>query len=502
MHSLNRTYKEAIDYISKFQFHGFKLGLERMEAIASALKNPHKKYPSIHIAGTNGKGSVCAFLEAILRVSGIKTGLYTSPHLYTLRERFRIDGRLISKDELTNLIFEVRNLIERGFELSYFEFTTIIAMLWFARKGVDIAIFETGLGGRLDATNIIEPIISIITNISIDHKSFLGNTIEEIAYEKAGIIKQNGIVVTGVKDKSALKVIEDISERKGAVLYRIDRDFFYELNNKANAKHNITLCYNYNICHNISNHDTKEAIKESAPTDNPCIIDDIEVGLTGRHQAENASIASFSAVLLRHCFAKKTNQLISPLNNIFNGIFYETIRKGIGSASWPARGEIIEASLRGIKPPSKRFVLIDGAHNEAGIIALTELLRELKGGAKGAFVNGLCLKGLVWAMSNEGGDKDFIRLFSIIAPLFDVIVITEPTGPRQPVTIEEWKRHLDNSPLLSTTPQPTIIMEKSWDKALNTGISKLSNREDLLTVSGSLYLCGAVRNYLINHTTS
>jgi dihydrofolate synthase/folylpolyglutamate synthase len=206
MHGYN-NFRSALSYIDKFQFHGLHLGLERMTAILKVLGAPERAYPCLHIAGTNGKGSTCAMAASILQAAGYRVGLYTSPHLSSLRERFRIGDTMISEEELTREIEKIRHFIERGYELSYFEYTTAVAMDWFAEREVDLAVFETGLGGRLDATNVITPLVSVITNISLEHQSYLGSTIPEIAREKAGIIKRGIPVVTGVKSRSAKEVI-------------------------------------------------------------------------------------------------------------------------------------------------------------------------------------------------------------------------------------------------------------------------------------------------------
>ncbi|OCC14467.1 Dihydrofolate synthase [Dissulfuribacter thermophilus] len=427
-------YQEALNYISRFQFHGFKLGLERMHSILNALDNPHKQYPCIHIAGTNGKGSVCAFLEAILKESGVKVGLYTSPHLYSLRERFRINGNLISEQELTGLIFEIKKFTDKGFELSYFEYTTTIAMTWFARCGVDLAIFETGLGGTLDATNVVTPIISIITNISLEHQAFLGNTIREIAGEKAGIIKPNSKVITGAKDPEALNVIFDVSRRQGAKLFTLGKDFYYT------PKDNNHMDFFFG--------------KRQ--------INDLQVGLLGRHQMENASLSLAASNIL-----EEEQWTITE----------DSIRKGLKTPFWPGRGEIIRHDFT---------CLLDGAHNTAGITALNRLLDEVLPEFRGR------RKGLLWAMSDEGGDKDFKRLLNMIAHRFDWIVITEPPGPRRPISVESWKDiDLDIS----------VKLDSDWNKALRHALTKLE-KGDLLVVSGSLYLVGSVRTILRNEITS
>ena len=425
-------YNQAIQYISGFQFHGFRLGLERMEAIAQALDNPHKRYPCIHVAGTNGKGSVCAFLESIFIEAGLKVGLYTSPHLHCLEERFRMNREKISKGELAELIFKIKRLVEQGYELSYFEYTTIIAMDWFAKKGVDIAIFETGLGGRLDATNIVYPKISIITNISLEHQAFLGDDLGQIAWEKAGIIKESRPVVCGVREKEALAVIRQRAEELGASLYLLGRDFDYTpLGGEM-------MDFSWN---------GREYLKG------------LRLGLTGRHQMENASLAISASLLLKETHLR--------------GLTQEAISQGLKGVKWPGRGEIVTTS--------KGRIILDGAHNRAGILSLRRLLQE-----DGHFSRANA-RILLWAMSDEGGDKDFTGLLGLISDDFDRIIITEPPGPRHPVTIDEWRAKLGK--------ENRFKFEGNWSAALKRALAYLSN-DSVLVVAGSLYLIGAVREVL------
>lgn len=213
-------YQEALDYlyqlypdISNKGWDAYKPGLERMESMAQAMHNPHAKYPVIHIAGTNGKGSVSHMLSAVLQSAGFKVGLFTSPHLIDFNERIKISGIPIKHDRVVDYV-ETMNPVLEEFKPSFFEFTNMMAFQYFLEEEVDVAIIETGLGGRLDSTNIVEPILSIITNIGWDHQKFLGNTLEAIASEKAGIIKRNTPCVIGRKQKD----IADVFIRKAEAL--------------------------------------------------------------------------------------------------------------------------------------------------------------------------------------------------------------------------------------------------------------------------------------------
>ncbi len=430
------TYSKALDYLNQFQFHGFRLGLERIEAILKALGNPHKAYPSIHIAGTNGKGSTCAFLSSILTQAGLKVGLYTSPHLFSLTERFQINQRNIEEQTLAELIYYIKSFVEKGFELSYFEYTTAIAMKWFAQQKVDIAIFETGLGGRLDATNVIEPEVSIITNISLDHQSYLGKTIPEIAKEKAGIIKPHRPVVSSVLTPEAAEVMEKQCMALNAPLYKIDRDFFVQ---------------SLDVMH--MDYKGLEVTLNKA-----------QLGLLGEHQAVNSSLAVVCSELLRQAGWDIT---------------LHHIKDGLAKSAWPGRGELLQG---------KCPVLLDGAHNMDGIIKLKKLLSGLEGLN---ILGSSHKKLLLWACSNEGGDKNYSGMLNKLACDFDTIIITEPPGPRNPVKIEEWQE------VIEKLPKKTLVI-KEWSKGLDKAV-ELATKKDLLGIAGSLYLVGAARKKLFDN---
>jgi dihydrofolate synthase/folylpolyglutamate synthase len=208
-------YKDILQYLYSLETPKIKLGLERVQALLDKIGNPEKNLKYIHVAGTNGKGSVCAMLLYILKEAGYKVGLYTSPHLKRFNERIRINDKFISDNEIAGYFLKVKPHITNQ---SFFEITTAMAFLYFYDKKVDFAVLEAGLGGRLDATNVVNPLASVITNIGLEHTNLLGNSIEKIAFEKAGIIKNNVPVVTGAKGK-ALKVIEKIAGERNAPLF-------------------------------------------------------------------------------------------------------------------------------------------------------------------------------------------------------------------------------------------------------------------------------------------
>jgi dihydrofolate synthase/folylpolyglutamate synthase len=202
-----QEYKNTLNFLFGLQKFGMKFGLENIKHLLDFLENPETNYPTVHIAGTNGKGSTAAMIASILTASGYKTGLYTSPHLIDFTERIRIDGKPISSKEVVIYGKKLKSQIQKS-KATFFEATTAIAFQYFSDKNVDVALIETGLGGRLDATNVIKPELSIITTIGMDHSEQLGNTIQSIASEKAGIIKSRTPCITSVKNASALKIIK------------------------------------------------------------------------------------------------------------------------------------------------------------------------------------------------------------------------------------------------------------------------------------------------------
>jgi dihydrofolate synthase/folylpolyglutamate synthase len=431
MSSANGSYLSAVEYLDGFQFHGYRLGLERMDAILAALGNPHGTYPCVHVAGTNGKGSVCAMTAGILTAAGSRIGMYTSPHLQSLRERFTVGGGMISESDLHRLILKIRELVEAGYELSYFEYTTTVAMVWFAEQGVDLAVFETGLGGRLDATNVVRPLVSVITNISLEHCSFLGRTIPEIAWEKAGIIKKDVPVISGVADGPARSVIRERSLELDAPLFELGSDF--TVRRSADG----TLDFR----------------------GRDWGINGLELVLKGDHQTANAGLAIAACERLGEAGFR---------------IPEAAVRSGCRSVSWPCRGEFLRGSS---------LALLDGAHNPDGIRTLKALLKDFFSG-EGIRIG---CRTLLWACSNEGGDKDFVSMLNEIAPFFQRCIITEPAGPRKPVTVEDWQK--------AGVPAGALLM-KDWREAVDACLNG-SCSSDFLCAAGSLYLVGAVRARLI-----
>jgi len=304
------SYNNCLSTIYNLRRYGIILGLSTIRKILQGLGDPQDTFNSIHVAGTNGKGSIASALAKILHVSGYKVGLYTSPHLVRFNERICINDRHVADEDIVASYEAVKSVHHGSREPTFFEFATAMALCEFGRQKVDWAVIETGMGGRLDATNIIKPALSIITNISLEHKIYLGNTIAEITREKGGIIKNNVPVVTGVKQKNAISVLKTIADSKSAQLYRFGNAFRVRRSNGA---------FNYFGLENVWRN--------------------IHTGLLGNHQINNAALVLASCEIL-----SKNNLNLTPQN----------IKDGLVQNRWPGRLEIVSWSP---------LILLDGAHN-------------------------------------------------------------------------------------------------------------------------------------------
>ena len=315
------SYQQSITYLYGLQKFGIKFGLAKISKLLSSIDNPHKKLSSIHIAGTNGKGSTASCLASVLSKAGYQVGLYTSPHLSSFTERIKIGNHEISRkdvDRLTQLLINKANQID---SITFFEFVTAMALLYFAEKKVDLCILEVGMGGRLDATNVVSPVVSIITNISKEHEYYLGNTLLEIAHEKAGIIKQKSSLITGATQASVLTLFRKRCRHLKTDFYRLEKDFSIQLRNKQFDYHGI--------------HDN---------------LEDIKIGLLGDYQYNNAALALAAVELLRtkHYHIEK-----------------EAIYRGLSDVIWPGRLEMVKRSP---------LVILDGAHNPVAMNSLRKAL--------------------------------------------------------------------------------------------------------------------------------
>lgn len=291
------TYEETIEYLysatPQFERIGaaaYKPGLDTARRLDTAWGNPHRLYPTIHVAGTNGKGSTCHTLAAILQSQGYRTGLYTSPHLVDFRERMRVNGEMIPQQDVIDFVARFRDM-DLGVAPSFFELTTIMAFDFFARRKVDIAVIETGLGGRLDTTNIISPVLSVITNISLDHTAQLGNTVAQIATEKAGIIKRNTPVVIGNSSGEGVrKVFEETALLMGAPIAFADDEKWYDSAEMSDA----AILYHGTLAGDITGELTGDCQKENAATI-LCAIEQLRRG--GLEISDDALRTGFAHVM-------------------------------------------------------------------------------------------------------------------------------------------------------------------------------------------------------------
>ena len=324
------AYLETLERIYNLRGGVIDLRLERIERALALFDHPEKTFPSFHIAGTNGKGSTAAMLHRILCCAGYRTALYTSPHLVSFTERMRIDDEQITPDEVVALADEIWRRTEgSNIALTFFEIVTVMALVYFARRQVDVAVIEVGLGGRFDATNLVRSIVSVITTISKDHEAFLGSDIASIAREKGGIIKRGVPVVCGALPPEAMQVINEIALTNQAACYRLGQNFKLKL--KTNG------AFDYN----------------GANWNMP----DLSVALPGAHQIRNAGVATAALEVVDDRF---------PTSEA-------AIRSGLQNVSWPGRLETI------LTDPA---VIIDGAHNREGIDVLADELRKLRRGRR------------------------------------------------------------------------------------------------------------------------
>jgi dihydrofolate synthase/folylpolyglutamate synthase len=351
------------------QRFGIKLGLDVIQNILDHLQNPENTFSCIHIAGTNGKGSIASGLASILSASGYKVGLYTSPHLIKFNERITINGIEVSDKAIVSSYQAVKSIAKTDREPTFFEYTTAMALHLFAGSNVDWAIIETGMGGRLDATNVLSPALCVISNISMEHRFYLGSTIAEITGEKGGIIKHNTPVVTGVTQKSAIKVLQQIASDKSAPLYRLGEHF------KVRRSKNGGFSYS-GIDHQWEK---------------------MKTGLPGSHQVDNA------ALILAACEVLMQKGLSIELSRIKNTL---------ATYTWPGRLEIIPAS------ENIPEIIIDGAHNLMSARKLSTYLKQEYSHKKITLVIGIL------------NDKPFESILQSLLPHCNRVILTQPAIDR------------------------------------------------------------------------
>ena len=433
-HQKKAAYRRTLEWIHSVGRFGMKQGLERMEALLSLLGNPHRELRYVHIGGTNGKGSVAAMLAAVLQESGYRTALYTSPYIFAFNNRMSIDGRDIDNDRLVELVRRVRPLVEqvgaddRLGPMTEFEVVTALALTYFAAEKPDLVVLEVGLGGRFDATNVIRPLLTVITNINLDHTGVLGETIGAVAGEKAGIIKTGVPVLTGASNQEAGAIITQACRKHRAPL-------FYALASGESAPEGVKGAYG----------SRKEITAEGQLIDYRGFVrsySDLFIPLRGLHQVANAALALASMEMLGEYgfnFPEKD------------------LRRGLAKTTWPARLELI-----GQNP----LLILDGAHNPAAMQALAAALPEHFSYRRLILVLGVM------------EDKDPSMLDHIL-PLADTVVLTRPDLPRSAAPAQI-------AAALKNRFQGQVITEERVKCAVDKALS-LAGPDDAVLVTGSFY---------------
>ncbi len=431
------NYEEALNYIHGTYKFGKKIGLTNIRDLLQRMGNPEKQLKIIHIAGTNGKGSVSSFIHGGLSAAGYRVGLFTSPYLETFRERMQINGIKISEDHLIQSTSRVKEKIEEmvqegKHQPSEFEVVTAIALDYFHNRSVDFLVLEVGMGGRFDATNAVDhPLLSIITNIGYDHTEYLGDTLDKIAYEKAGIIKEEIPVIVYPQEEEAMTAIEEVARKKNARLIPVDfSSLVLEGSSLKEQTFSVTL--------------------------GETSYSSITIRLLGSYQIYNC-ITALTA--LEHL--KSQGQVTYTVEAIKNG-FYKT--------RWPGRFEILSENP---------LTIIDGAHNPQAGKALGETVKKHLPKASITFIIGMLL------------DKDIQSFLQEIAPLGTRFVLTKPFGPRaaEPEYLKEK---------LLPYEKP-IIIEPSVPKAIDRAFA-LTPGEEVIILVGSLYMIGEARTYIMQNS--
>ncbi len=442
---VDTLYQQALDYIYSFVDYetmhlprdAVSYDLRRMEELLTRLGKPHLRAKSIHIAGTKGKGSTAAMIASVLSTSGYKTALYTSPHLIDLRERFRVDGELISEAAVVVLVarlkpeVEVVNSRATYGQLTTFELLTALGFLYFAQKGVDFQVVEVGLGGRLDATNVITPEVCIITSINLDHTDVLGDSLAEIATEKAGIIKPGVVVVSSPQSEEVARVIEERCLSCGAKLVRVGRDVTwqglgFDVDSQLLVVNGILDSYR------------------------------LSIPLLGRYQLENAAVAVAALEVLA--------------GKGFD-ITHDSITRGLSRVNWPGRFQVF-----GHNP----LIVVDGAHNPASARGLKQSVEHYFKGQAGYKEGGKPFDHAILVIGTSF-DKDIAGIVSELYPIFDRVIVTHSRHPRAMATeiiMAEFRKHGVEARSVGTVPEAVSL-------ALTT-----AGERDLVCVTGSLFVVG------------
>jgi dihydrofolate synthase/folylpolyglutamate synthase len=433
------NYTQVINYLNSLERFGIQLGLERITKLLELLGNPHKDLRCIHIAGTNGKGSVATFIGKILHNAGFKVGIYTSPHFVSFTERITINEIPILEDRIAEIISNkilpaIKTITQNLTHPTYFEIATAIAFKYFTEEKVDLAVIEVGLGGRLDATNVITPLVSVITSINLEHQDVLGEKLEQIAYEKAGIIKHKVPIVTAATQSEVIKVIKEVAKQKNAPLYRVGKDIKFTIDKYPTLNSN----YQFNL---------KGILKEYRG---------LQTSLLGYHQIINATTA-ISAI-----------ELLGKYHG-FN-ISTQYIKRGLLQAKIRGRLELI-------KKNSINF-LLDGAHNPASANILTKALKDYFPTQKLIFIIGIL------------DDKD-------IGGIIRELLYNNKNLSRVIITRAKIKRAVNPDKIYHEVSKYTDKINLLPNVAESIKYAKsISANTDLICITGSLYTVAEAIEFL------
>ena len=420
MNEINRFFEERQVQL------GMNFGLSRMEALLAKLGNPHVGLKYIHIAGSNGKGSTLHFLKEILLAEGLRVASFTSPYLIRLNEQVKVNREEISDEDFVSGFQELWPIVQEmdgeGNGPTQFEILTAMAFSYFSKQDTDLVLLETGLGGRLDTTNVVQPLLSIITSISLEHTNFLGNTLGEIAYEKAGIIKKGAPIISGVTTAEPAKVIEEKASSMDVPYYQIDKDIRIQAIKQSKLGQSFSFSF-----------------KDTT-------IENIAIKMLGRHQINNAALAIAAATI------------------VSGDIHEQSIRKGIGEAQWNGRFEMIS---------DEPLIIIDGAHNPAGIEVLLDTLKTRYPEFTYKFI------------FSSFRDKDYAKMLSLLEKEASQITVTE----------FKHERAANAEALYEHCTKEKRELEKDWQKAIITGKQR-TNAQDVLVITGSLYFLSLVRKFV------
>lgn len=451
---IEKNYQDALDFLysfidyslkRSFRYTAEKFNLERMHKFLGYLGDPHKDYCIIHVTGTKGKGSVSAMCASVLAAQGFKTGLYTSPHMVDFTERIQINGNHISKRDLVEIVETLKPITDKVPEITTFELTTALAFVYFSQQSADYVVLEVGLGGRLDATNVVDPLVSVITSISYDHVKILGNTLSEIAAEKAGIIKPNKPVVFSPQKEEARLKLEQFAQANNSPIIRVGRDYLYAADSHSLDGQTLLLW---------------------TPEEQPLVDEFIESGgrdvwspmrlripLLGFHQVENAATA-YATLKTVEKFGVKISQ--------------RAYREGFANVQWPGRMEVLRK-----QPP----IVIDSAHNRYSSLKLRQAMDDYFPGLPIVMVFG------------ASEDKDIEGMFHELMPRVWRVITTESNHPRsiEAESLEKMAHRFGRS------AQAILPIEDALIFAL-----EVAGQESVILVTGSIFIAAASRSIIMD----